>query len=324
MTEPDPSTVNVEDIKKAGFVAIIGAPNAGKSTLVNNLVGTKVAIVTHKVQTTRFPIRGVAHIDQAQLVLVDTPGIFRARNRLDRAMVKSAWTGAEDADAIVHLIDAAAWIAMADEQKLTPAQKLSFEDDRRLIEQLKENRRQVVLGLNKIDLFAHDQILPLIETFNETGVYSDIFMLSALNGDGITKLAETLAERMPEGPPLYPVDQTADLPLRLLAAEITREKLMLRLHQELPYQLMVETESWEPFDNGSARVRQAVIIAREQHKGMVLGKGGQTIKSIGKAAREELQDILGHPVHLILFVKVDPKWQDRREAYLAVGLEFDA
>ncbi|GAB5457440.1 MAG: GTPase Era [Henriciella sp.] len=323
MTDPtaasDPA---IEDITHAGFTAIIGAPNAGKSTLVNHLVGTKIAIVTHKVQTTRFPVRGVAHHDSAQIVLVDTPGIFRAKKRLDRAMVKAAWAGADEADAVVHLIDASAWVAVA-EEKASGAEKLSVEDDRRVMETLKESGRKVLLALNKIDLFPHEQVLPIMAELNEAGVYDEIFMLSALNGDGVARLAAALAARMPEGPAMYPPDQTADLPMRLLAAEVTREKLMLRLHQELPYQLMVETESWEPFDNGSVRIRQAVIIAREQHKGMVLGKGGASIKAIGKAAREDLTEMLGQTVHLILFVKVDPKWMERREAYTAFGLEFD-
>ncbi len=318
----DPQTPRIEDIKHAGFVAIIGAPNAGKSTLVNRLVGTKIAIVTHKVQTTRFPVRGVAHCKDAQIVLVDTPGIFRAKKRLDRAMVKAAWAGADEADAVVHLIDAAAWVAVR-EDKPSAAERLSVEDDRRVIETLQTSGRKVLLALNKIDLFPHEQILPIMAELNATGVYSEIFMLSALNGDGVTRLLETLADQMPEGEAMYPPDQTADLPMRLLAAEVTREKLMLRLHQELPYQLMVETESWEPFDNGSVRIRQAIIIAREQHKGMILGKGGASIKAIGKAAREELAEMLGQPVHLILFVKVDPKWMERREAYSAFGLEFD-
>ncbi|MEL6414938.1 MAG: GTPase Era [Pseudomonadota bacterium] len=323
MSDTDLTLPTEADITHAGFAAIIGAPNAGKSTLTNHLVGTKVAIVTHKVQTTRFPIRGVAHEGASQIVLVDTPGIFRAKKRLDRAMVKAAWSGAEEADAVVHLIDASAWVAEQNDEA-TGAQKLSVEDDRRVMETLKETGQKAFLALNKIDLFPHDQVLPIMAELNEVGVYDDIFMISALNGDGIAPLLSKLASRMPEGAALYPPEQTADLPMRLLAAEVTREKLMLRLHQELPYQLMVETESWEPFDNGSVRIRQAVIIAREQHKGMVLGKGGSAIKAIGKAAREELTEMLGQTVHLILFVKVDPKWMERREAYQSVGLEFDA
>ena len=289
-------------ITHAGFAAIIGAPNAGKSTLTNRLVGTKVAIVTHKVQTTRFPVRGVAQVDGTQIVLVDTPGIFAAKRRLDRAMVKAAWSGADDADAIVHLIDASAWVAER-EGKVDGAQKKSLEDDRRVIEQLQQIGRQAFLALNKIDLFPHDQVLPIIAELNETGVYEEVFMISAENGEGVEALEKALAKRMPESPALYPPDQIADLPMRLLAAEVTREKLMLRLHQELPYQLMVD--------------------GRDNHKSMVLGKGGAAIKDVGRKAREELSEMLGRKVHLFLFVKVDERWQERRESYQGLGLEFD-
>ncbi len=309
-------------ITRAGFAAIIGAPNAGKSTLTNRLVGTKVAIVTHKVQTTRFPVRGVAQVGEAQIVLVDTPGIFAAKRRLDRAMVKAAWSGAEDADAIVHLIDAAGWVAER-EGKADGAQKKSLEDDHRVIEQLKSSGKKAFLALNKIDLFPHDQVLPVIAELNATGVYDEIFMISAENGDGVAALADALAARMPEGPALYPPDQVADLPMRLLAAEVTREKLMLRLHQELPYQLMVETESWEEKKDGSVRVQQVVVVGRDNHKSMVLGKGGAVIKDVGRKAREELSEMLGRKVHLFLFVKVDERWQERRESYQGLGLEFD-
>ncbi|MEO1476692.1 MAG: GTPase Era [Pseudomonadota bacterium] len=308
---------------RAGKVADIGAPNAGKSTLTNNMVGGKVSIVTHKVQTTRFPLRGVALHNDAQIVLIDTPGIFRAKRRLDRAMVKAAWAGAGDADAVVHLIDAASWVAERRGEPLTPAQTLSIEDDRRVIAALKETGRKVILALNKIDLFPHDETLPLIETLNAEGVYDEVFMISAVNGDGVELLLDALASRMPEGPPLYPIDQSADVPMRVLAAEITREKLMLRLHQELPYQLMVETEDWKQLKDGSVRIEQAVIVGRASHKAMALGKGGQTIKSVGAAAREELSEILDREVHLFLFVKVDEKWQEKRERYSDFGLEFD-
>lgn len=309
-------------ITRAGFAAIIGAPNAGKSTLTNRLVGVKVAIVTHKVQTTRFPVRGVAHLGGAQIVLVDTPGIFRAKKRLDRAMVKSAWSGADDADAVVHLIDASSWVADKTGE-LTGAQKKSLEDDRRIIETLKEHGKTALLALNKIDLFPHEQILPLMAELSDTGVYDEIFMISAENGDGVERLGEALANRMPEGAAMYPPDQTADLPMRLLAAEVTREKLMLRLHQELPYELTVETESWEDYKNGDVKISQVVIVGRDGHKGIVLGKGGQTLKAVGKLAREDLSDMLGRKVHLFLFVKVDAKWQERRENYSGRGLEFD-
>ncbi len=312
----------MSEIRRSGFVAVIGAPNAGKSTLVNSLVGQKVAIVTHKVQTTRFPIRGITQVGDAQLVLMDTPGIFQAKKRLDRAMVHSAWTGAEDADVVLHLVDASAWVAEA-KGGLTPAQRKSLEDDRRVVEGLKRNGRKALLALNKIDLFPHDEVLPLIAALHATGAYEEIFPISAENGDGVERLAEALAARMPDGPALYPEDQPADLPLRLLAAEITREKLMLRLHEELPYQLAVETESWENMRNGDVRVQQVVLVSRESHKPMVLGKGGQAIKQVGALAREELSEILGARVHLFLFVKVDPRWMERRESYAGYGLEFD-
>lgn len=310
------------DIRRAGFCAIIGAPNAGKSTLTNRLVGAKVAIVTHKVQTTRFPVRGVAQTGDTQIVIVDTPGIFAARRRLDRAMVKAAWGGADEADCIVHLIDASAWVAERTGRP-SPAQRHSLEDDRRVIEQLRESGKRAILALNKIDLFPHDQVLPVMSALNDEGVYDEIFMISADKGDGVQKLEAAIAARMPEGPALYPPDQIADLPMRLLAAEVTREKLMLRLHQELPYQLTVETESWEERSDGSVRIQQVVIVGREGHKAMVLGKGGAQIKEIGRQARVELTAMLERPVHLFLFVKVDERWQEKRERYSGIGLEFD-
>jgi GTPase len=310
------------EITRAGFAAIIGAPNAGKSTLTNRLVGAKVAIVTHKVQTTRFPVRGVAQVGNAQIVLVDTPGIFVAKRRLDRAMVKAAWSGAADADAIVHLIDSSAWVADK-AGNATGAQKMSIADDLRVIEQLKLTEKRAFLALNKIDLFPHDQVLPVMGELNDTGVYDEIFMISAENGDGVDRLSAALVERMPEGTALYPPDQTADLPMRLLAAEVTREKLLLRMHQELPYQLMVETESWEERKDGSVRVQQVIIVGRDGHKAMVLGKNGASIKEIGRMARKELIEMLDRPVHLFLFVKVDEKWQERRDSYSGIGLEFD-
>ncbi|MFN7054173.1 GTPase Era [Hyphomonas sp.] len=310
------------EIRRAGFCAIIGAPNAGKSTLTNRLVGAKVAIVTHKVQTTRFPVRGVAQMGDTQAVIVDTPGIFAAKRRLDRAMVKAAWGGAEEADCIVHLIDASAWVA---EQSGRPsaAQRHSLEDDRRVISQLKDSGAKALLALNKIDLFPHDKILPVMAALNAEGVYEEIFMISSARGDGIEALEAAIAARMPEGPALYPPDQVADLPMRLLAAEVTREKLMLRLHQELPYQLMVETESWEERADGSVRIQQAVIVGRDGHKAMVLGKGGSLIKEIGRLSRLELSEMLERPVHLFLFVKVDERWQEKRDRYQGLGLDFD-
>ncbi len=318
----------MSEITHAGFVAVIGAPNAGKSTLVNRLVGQKVAIVTHKVQTTRFPIRGIVRIGDAQLVLMDTPGIFAAKKRLDRAMVHAAWSGASDADVVLHLVDASAWVADAKGQA-SGGQKMSVEDDRRVIAGLRRavddhGSRRAILALNKVDLFAHDEVLPLIAQFNGEGVYDEIFPISATNGEGIDTLGRALAARMPEGVAMYPEDQSADLPMRLLAAEITREKLMLRLHEELPYQLAVDTEEWEERRDGSVRIGQAILIARENHKAMVLGKGGAVIKRIGELARTELEEILERKVHLFLFVKVDPRWMERRSNYSGLGLDFDA
>ncbi len=272
---------------RAGFAAVIGAPNAGKSTLVNRLVGSKISIVTHKVQTTRFQVRGVMMHGPAQVVLVDTPGIFSPKRRLDRAMVRSAWDGADGADQIVHIVDAAAWAAEAD-GAMTPAMKKSIEDDRRIIKDLKELGKKAILVLNKIDLFDRDALLPISQALFEEEVYGEVFMISRLRGSGVTQLADRLAELMPVSPLLFPEDQAADMPSRLLAAGITREKLMLRMHEELPYQVTVETESWEERKDGSIRVQQVVIVGRDGHKAMVLGKGGAVIKTVGRQAREEL------------------------------------
>jgi len=307
---------------RAGFAAIIGAPNAGKSTLVNQLVGSKVSIVTHKVQTTRFPIRGVMMLGNAQIVLVDTPGIFAPKRRLDRAMVKSAWEGAGDADAIVHLIDARHWTGAAT-QPVGVGEYEGPEEDEAIVVRLKQIGAKAILALNKIDLVERAALLAAAKTLFDTGVYSDAVMISGLNGDGVGQLADMLAARMPEGPYLFPEDQSADIPVRMLAAEITREKLMLRLHQELPYQLTVETETWEKHGNGAVRIEQMIHVSREGHRSIVLGKGGQTIKEIGMASRKELSSILGTPVHLFLRVKVSERWQDNRERYSAIGLDFD-
>ncbi len=298
---------------RAGFVAIIGAPNAGKSTLVNRLVGSKVSIVTHKVQTTRFPIRGVMMRGQSQVVLVDTPGIFAPKRRLDRAMVKSAWEGAGDADGIVHLIDARHWTGHGDKS-----------EDEAIIARLKEIGAKAILALNKIDLVERSGLLAATQALFDTGVYSDVVMISGLKGDGVDQLADMLAARMPEGPYLFPEDQSADMPVRMLAAEVTREKLMLRLHQEIPYQLTVETETWQKIGKGGVKVEQLIHVSREGHRSIVLGKGGQTIKEVGTAARKELSEILGVPVHLFLRVKVSERWQDNRERFTAIGLDFDA
>jgi GTP-binding protein Era len=307
---------------RAGFAAIIGAPNAGKSTLVNRLTGSKVSIVTQKVQTTRFPVRGIAMHGSAQIVLVDTPGVFTPRRRLDRAMVASAWAGADDADVVVHLVDAASHIA-SDGKDGSAADRKSAEDTETIIANLKASGTKVILALNKIDGMRRDTLLALSQTLFDAGVYSEVFMISALSGDGVDDLKTRLALAMPEGPWLYPEDQSADVPLRVLAAEITREKVYLRVHEELPYSAAVETTAFDEKADGSARIEQTIYVERESQRPIVLGKGGQTLKWIGQKSREELTELLDRPVHLFLTVKVDPKWQDSRALYAQFGLEFD-
>jgi len=307
---------------QAGFVAVIGAPNAGKSTLVNRLVGSKVSIVTRKVQTTRFPVRGVAMEGDAQMVLVDTPGIFTPRRRLDRAMVRAAWGGAEDADAIVHLVDAEAHDHV-EAARARGADRLGVEDAARIAEGLKAAGKRAILALNKIDLVQKERLLTLTEQLFDDELYSDVFLISASGGAGVADLKLTLAARMPEGPWFYPEDQTADIPIRLLAAEITREKLYLRVHEELPYSAAVETTKFDERDDGSARIEQTIYVERDGQRGILLGKGGETVKWIGKAAREELCLLLDRPVHLFLHVKVRAGWAEDRGLYGDVGLDFD-
>lgn len=302
------------DATRAGFAAIIGAPNAGKSTLVNALVGRKVSIVTPKVQTTRFQVRGVMLHGQTQIVLVDTPGVFAPRRRLDRAMVAAAWDGATEADTIVHVVDAAAQL---NEQTRT------VQDVERVIEGLHTHNAKAILVLNKIDLIKREDLLALSQKLHETGVYSDVFMISAAKGDHVDDLGAELAKAMPESPWLYPEDQIADLSERLLAAEVTREKLYLRVHDELPYALTVETESWKAMKDGSVRIEQVIFVEREGHKPIILGKGGRTVKWVGEAARKELETELQRRVHLFLFVKVRPNWGEDRARYSAMGLDFD-
>ena len=294
---------------RAGFVALIGEPNAGKSTLLNRMVGAKVSIVTHKVQTTRARIRGVAMEGDAQLVFVDTPGLFQPRRRLDRAMVAAAWGGAADADVIVLLIE---------------AHRGMTEGVERILEELGNiaKGRRVALAINKIDRVEAPVLLGLTEKMNAAFDFTETFMISAERGHGIDTLREWLAGEVPEGPWLYPEDQIADLPMRNIAAEITREKLTLRLHQELPYQLTVETENWEERKDGSARIDQLVYVIRDGHKGIVLGNKGETIKAVGKAAREELEEFLGRKVHLFLQVKVRANWLEEAERYSEMGLDF--
>jgi GTP-binding protein Era len=298
-----------------GFCAIIGAPNAGKSTLTNALVGSKVAIVSSKVQTTRMTVKGVAMAGQTQIVFVDTPGIFRPRRRLDRAMVGAAWAGAEDADAVLLVVDAADLTLNAN----SPGAR----DTSAIVAGLKESKgKKTALVLNKIDGMKRTDLLPLVEKFHAEGVFEDVFLVSALNGNGIGDVAGWVAARMPPGPWLYPEDQAADIPMRLLAAEITREKIYHRLHDELPYASAVETEKWEDRKDGSVRIDQIIFVQRDGQKAIVLGKGGQTIKIIGELARKEMEDLFGHRVHLFLFVKVREDWAENREHYREIGLEY--
>ena len=303
---------------RAGFAAIIGAPNAGKSTLVNRLVGSKVTIVTQKVQTTRFPIRGVAMEGDSQIVLVDTPGIFKPKRRLDRAMVRSAEDQADGADVVVHIVDAHA------EESPKPGDRKSAEDAAMITESYKAAGKHAILALNKVDLVKRDNLLALTQRLFDTGVYTEVFMLSAHTGSGVDDLKKRLAELMPEGEFLFPADQSADLPVRLLAAEITREKLYLRVHDELPYSATVETTAFEDKRDGSARIEQTIFVERESQRPIILGKNGQTVKWIGEAARKDLGEILDRPVHLFLTVKVRETWQEERGFYSGVGLDYDA
>lgn len=307
---------------RAGFVAVIGAPNAGKSTLVNRLVGTKVSIVTQKVQTTRFPVRGVAIEGESQMVLVDTPGIFKPRRRLDRAMVRAAWGRAEDADAVVHLVDANAEIDVAAGAG-TAADRKAAGDVAMIVEGLRHASRKAILALNKIDLVRRDSLLALIQNLFQSGVYDEVFMISAADGAGVGDLKQRLATVIPEGPWFYPADQSADIPARLLAAEITREKVYLRVHEELPYAASVETTAFQERPDGSLRIEQSVYVERDGQRGILLGKGGQTLKWIGEASRLELTELLERRVHLFLHVKVKATWAEDRGFFQDVGLDFD-
>lgn len=293
---------------KCGFVAVVGAPNAGKSTFVNRCLGTKISIVSPKVQTTRVRVRGIGMIEKSQIIFVDTPGIFAPKRRLERAIVSEAWSGAADADLILVLVD------VSEKKKSVNM----------IISTLKDQGRKAVLVLNKIDKVSREQLIAKTVELNETGIFTDTFMISAEKGDGVQDLFHYLAEHMPEGPYHYPEDQISDMPMRLLAAEITREKLFRSLHAELPYGLTVETETWKEKEDGSVRVEQTIYIAREAHKKIILGKGGSKIKHIGAKAREELQELLEMKVHLFLFVKVRENWENDKERYTAWGLDFHA
>jgi GTP-binding protein Era len=292
---------------RSGFVALLGAPNAGKSTLVNQLVGTKVSIVTHKVQTTRAIVRGIAIRDRTQIVFVDTPGVFAPKRRLDRAMVKTAWTGAKDADIVLAIVDADRGLS---------------EDVETILERVQHVPQTKVLLLNKVDRIKRERLLGLTEKIAGRVDFAKVFMISALNGSGCDDLMDWIARTLPEGPWYYPEDQITDLPLRQLAAEITREKLYLRLHQELPYSSHVETELWETRKDGSVRIEQTIYVERDSQKRIVIGHKGETIKAIGEAARKEIAEAADQKVHLFLFVKVRENWGDDPERYREIGLDF--
>ena len=305
---PGDTPTEVSDTR-CGFIAIIGAPNVGKSTLVNGMVGTKVSIVSPKVQTTRTRVLGILMRGPAQVIFIDTPGIFNPRRRLDRAMVAAAWGGAGDADHIVLVIDAARGIDR---------------DTAAILSRLKDREARADLVINKIDLVPKTKLLELATQLNETGVFAETFMISAENGDGVDTLSAYLTSLVADGPWMFPADQISDMPERLLAAEITREKLYLQLHQELPYAATVETESWTDKDDGSIRIEQVIYVQRDSQKAIVLGKKGSRIKSIGGDSRLELEGIFGCRVHLFLFVKVREKWGDDPERYRDWGLDFNA
>lgn len=299
--------------RRCGFVAVVGAPNAGKSTLMNALVGAKVSIVSPRVQTTRTLVRGIAMFGDSQVVFVDTPGIFQPKKRLERAMVAAAWTGAADAEIVLLVVDAA--------KASRPAGR---EETDQIVENLKATNRKALLALNKIDLVDKEKLLALTAHLHESGVFTEIFMVSALTGDGLARIRETLKEMVPPGPWLFPEDEVTDMPSRLLAAEVTREKLFLNLKQELPYSCAVETERWEERKDGSIRVEQVVYVTRESHRPIVLGNGGQRIKTIGASARAELEAMFDRRVHLFLHVKVNTRWNEDRALYAAWGLDFNA
>ena len=294
---------------RSGFVALIGEPNAGKSTLLNKMVGAKISIVTHKVQTTRTRIRGVSIEDQSQIIFVDTPGLFEPRRRLDRAMVAAAWSGAVDSDITVLLVEAHRGLTEGVEKIISSISETGL-------------NRKKALAINKIDKVDVNDLLPLSKEINESYPFTETFMISAEKGKGVDDLRRWLASNLPEGPWLYPDDQISDMPLRMIAAEITREKLTLRLHQELPYQLTVETEKWEEKPDKSVRIEQVIYLSRSGHKGIVLGKKGETIKAVSMASRLSIEEFLGSKVHLFLRLKVREKWMEEVERYSEMGLDF--
>lgn len=290
-----------------GFVALLGAPNAGKSTLMNSLVGSKISIVTHKVQTTRTRFIGIALHNESQMIFVDTPGIFEPKKRLERAMVSAAWAGAGDADVVIVLVDAERGIDT---------------NTNRIIAGLKEGGKKTILAINKIDVIRRDSLLSLTKELNDMGDFSETLLISALKGDGLEDLKELVTKRLPEGPWLYPEDQMTDITERMLASEVTREKFFLRLHQELPYAATVETESWQEKKDGSVRIEQIIYVERDTQKAIVIGKGGRSLKEIGKMAREELEEMFDRRVHLFIFVKVRKNWSEDKERYANMGLDW--
>ncbi len=298
-----------EDSTRCGFVALVGAPNAGKSTLINRLVGAKISIVTPKAQTTRARVLGIVMSGQSQLIFMDTPGIHSARRRLERAMVDSAWRGIADTDHVALLIDVSGGRRA---------------DVNAIIDQLGKLGRSAILVLNKIDLEQRSALLALSADLNAAGLFSETFMISGLTGDGVEDFLQYLAQHAAKSPWLFPEDQLSDMPQRLMAAEVTREKLFLQLHQELPYSLTVETESWEERSDGSVKIDQVIYVRRDSQKAIVLGSAGRRAKAVGAAARHELEEMLGHRVHLFLFVKVRENWVDDRERYMPWGLRHDA
>lgn len=304
--------MSAETDQHCGLVAVIGAPNAGKSTLINALVGSKVTIVSPKVQTTRSLVRGIALHDRAQVILVDTPGLFDPHKRLERAMVAAAWQSRDDADIVVLVVDV--------------ARKKIDRDTQSILRRLREGdlKTPCVLVMNKIDLLRPHELLPLAQKFNNEYPFAATFMISAEKNSGAQDLLRWLAGRLPQGPWLYPEDHLSDMPQRLLAAEITREKLFRQMHDEIPYGLTVETENWEPFEDGSVRISQVIYIARESHRPIILGKGGARIRSIGEAARLDMESCFDQRVHLSLFVKVKERWEDDPDHYSAWGLDFSA
>jgi len=305
--------------QRCAVVAVLGAPNAGKSTLVNTLVGAKVAAVTQKVQTTRALVRGIAMRDQVQLILIDTPGVFAPKRRLDRAMVAAAWSALEGADAIVHVVDAAAHVSGA-----KGADAHAVHDSTTIAAKLKQMELASILVLNKVDAVPRPELLALTTKLVEDGLYTDVFMISARKGDGVDDISRVLTERAPEGPWFFPEDQTMDAPARVLASEITREKAFLRLHEELPYELIVETDTWEERKDGSAKIDQTIYVSRESQRKIAIGAKGQTIKTIGELARKDMEEAFDRRIHLFLHVKVDEDWHEQRSVFQRLGLDYEA